>query len=193
MSLGKGLTFAAAVAAAGLVVADLADGTASERTEVAGLAATDPSPRAIDRGPEVAAYADRYGITPELARLIHEAAEEAAVEPDLVFGIVATESRFDPRAVGPGGAIGLMQIKPSTARAYEASVTREGLTDPRRNLRLGLRHLKRELEHFDRDWTLGLLAYNMGRTRLERALDRGSTPRNRYPAKVLAHCLADCT
>lgn len=141
----------------------------------------------------VASFAARYGIEPELAGLIHRLAVEHGLEPAAVFGLIATESGFDARAVGQAGAIGLMQIKPSTARAYDASVTRERLFIPETNLRVGLTHLRRELSHFGHDWTLGLLSYNMGRTRLSRVLSRGILPRNRYASKVLAHCGKLCT
>ena len=138
-------------------------------------------------------YAARYGIDPELAGTIHRLAVENGLEPAAVFGLIATESRFDARAIGQSGALGLMQIKPSTARAYDPHVTRERLFNPEINLRVGLSHLRRELTHFGHDWTLGLLSYNMGRARLSRALSRGVVPRNGYASKVLAHCGKLCT
>lgn len=140
-----------------------------------------------------ARFARRYGIARSLATLIHDHSVSMGVEPALVFGLISTESGFDPRAVGQQGAVGLMQIKPSTARAYDRRVTREQLLRPDVNVRLGLRHLIEEVEYFDRDWKLGLLAYNMGRTRLSRALERGHLPRNPYAAKVLAHCDELCS
>lgn len=140
-----------------------------------------------------AVFATRYGIDPELAGTIHRLAVENGLEPAAVFGLIATESRFDALAVGRSGAVGLMQIKPSTARAYDSRVTRERLFNPEINLRVGLAHLRQELAHFGHDWTLGLLSYNMGRTRLSRALSRGVVPRNAYASKVLAHCGKLCT
>ncbi|HUP00135.1 MAG TPA: transglycosylase SLT domain-containing protein [Gemmatimonadota bacterium] len=141
----------------------------------------------------IAGFAARYGISRSLARVIYETAVAYGVEPAIVFGLIATESTFNPRAMGRAGALGLMQIKPSTARIYDRRITREQLLSPEINLRLGLRHLLREFEHFGRDWTLGLLAYNMGRTRLSRALDRGRVPRTAYADKVLAHCEDPCS
>ena len=132
-------------------------------------------------------YASRYGIPRPLAREIWRQARAQRVDPGIAFGLVALESRFDPRAVGDQGERGLMQLKLETARDYERRVTPEALFRPETNLRLGLLHLKREVEHFDHDWTLGLLAYNMGRGRVTRALERGSVPESVYPARVLSH------
>lgn len=139
------------------------------------------------------AFAARYGIDRELAQVIHHTAVEQRLEPAAVFGLIATESGFDPRAIGLAGSVGLMQIKPSTARAYDPRATRERLLVPEINLRVGMTHLRRELAHFRHDWTLGLLSYNMGRTRLSRALARGVVPRNGYARKVLAHCGEVCS
>jgi soluble lytic murein transglycosylase-like protein len=138
-------------------------------------------------------FAARYKIDRHLAGTIHRLAVENGLEPAAVFGLIATESAFNARAVGQAGAIGLMQIKPSTARAYDSRATRERLFNPEVNLRVGMTHLRRELAHFGHDWTLGLLSYNMGRTRLSRALSRGVVPRNGYASKVLAHCGKLCT
>ncbi|MGH7571192.1 MAG: lytic transglycosylase domain-containing protein [Gemmatimonadota bacterium] len=139
------------------------------------------------------AFAARYGIDVELAEMIHRAAVKQGLEPAAVFGLIATESAFDSRAVGRAGSVGLMQIKPSTARAYDNRATRERLFNPEINLRVGMTHLRRELAHFRYDWTLGLLSYNMGRARLSRALANGVVPRNGYARKVLAHCGKVCS
>lgn len=141
----------------------------------------------------VAGFAARYGISHALAQTIHDHAVRGGIRPTLVFGLIATESSFNPRARGPAGALGLMQIMPSTARIYDRDVTPEQLLRPEVNLRLGLRHLLREVEFFGHDWTLGLLAYNMGRGAVRRALGRGVLPRNAYAAKVLAHCQGLCS
>lgn len=158
----------------------------AERSTPVRLAVSAPDTTAAE-------YARRYRISPALATLILERATEVGVAPALVFGLIATESGFNPRAVGQKGAVGLMQIKTSTARIYDRHVTRERLLRPDVNLRLGLRHLKQEVAYFGNDWTLGLMAYNMGRTRLNRVLQSGRVPRNRYAAKVLAHCDELCS
>lgn len=141
----------------------------------------------------VGGFAARYGISHGLARTIYENAIERGVEPGLLFGLIATESSFNPRARGMGGAMGLMQIKPSTARIYDRGVTAEQLMRPEVNVRLGTRHLLQEVEYFGNNWTLGLLAYNMGRPALNRALARGRLPRNSYATRILAHCEVACS
>lgn len=147
-----------------------------------------PAPESLS-----AAFAARYGIDVELAEIIHRTAVKEGVTPAAAFGLIAIESGFDERAVGRAGSVGLMQIKPSTARVYDPRATRERLFNPEVNVRVGLAHLRRELAHFRNDWTLGLLSYNMGRARLMRALARGFVPRNTYASKVLAHCGEPCS
>jgi soluble lytic murein transglycosylase-like protein len=154
-------------------------------------------PRPIERTERAALHphaerlARRFGVGDDLAALIYEQARLADVEPAMAFGMVAQESGFDPAAVGRQGERGLMQIKPSTARAYDAQVTPGDLHDPELNLRLALRHLKREVEYFG-DRSLGLMSYHMGRARLERELADGVPPRDRYVDRVLSSCGSDC-
>jgi soluble lytic murein transglycosylase-like protein len=141
--------------------------------------------------PEVVALARRFGVDEQLAAVIHEQAMRADLEPALVFGLAAAESGFDPMAVGRHGERGLLQIKPSTARAYDRSITPEMLHDPEINLELALRHLKREVEYFGEP-SLGLMSYHMGRARLERVLAEGASPTTRYVERVLSSCGRDC-
>jgi soluble lytic murein transglycosylase-like protein len=135
--------------------------------------------------------ARRFGVGRKLAGIIYEEARRAGIEPAMAFGVIALESGFDPSAVGRSGERGLMQIKPSTARAYDARITPDALLRPVTNVRLGLRHLKREVEYFG-DPILGLMSYHMGRARLERELADGTMPRDRYVERVLSSCGADC-
>lgn len=154
-------------------------------------------PRPIERSertvlhPNAERLARRFGVRDDLAALIYEQARLADVEPAMAFGMIAQESGFDPTAVGRQGERGLMQIKPSTARAYDSRVTPGALHEPELNLRLGLRHLKREVEYFG-DRTLGLMSYHMGRARLERELADGVPPVDRYVDRVLSSCGSDC-
>lgn len=145
--------------------------------------------------PKLAANAEelarRFGVGRKLAGIIYEEAQRAGIEPAMAFGVIEQESGFDPSAVGKSGERGLMQIKPSTARAYDARITPDGLLRPKANVRLGLRHLKGEVEYFG-DPILGLMSYHMGRARLERELADGTAPRDRYVERVLSSCGADC-
>ncbi|HYO48003.1 MAG TPA: transglycosylase SLT domain-containing protein [Gemmatimonadota bacterium] len=142
-------------------------------------------------GPHAEELARRFGVRDRLARIIYEQARQAGVEPAMAFGMIAEESGFDPAAVGRQGERGLMQIKPSTARAYDARITPEALHMPEINVRLGLRHLKREVEYFG-DPILGLMSYHRGRARLEREMADGMVPRDGYVERVLSSCGRDC-
>lgn len=93
--------------------------------------------------------------------------------PALVAGVVRQESAFDPAAVSGAGAIGLMQLMPATAAQLarsrgEAPPDSEALTDPERNLGLGVLYLSRLVERFP-DSGIGVVAsYNAGPHRWDR-------------------------
>lgn len=150
-----------------------------------------PASPVAARADSSALFAARYGVDPPLASLIYRESTRQGVTPAMVFALIETESGFDPRAVGPSGARGLMQILPSTARAYDRKVTIDRLHDPAHNLRLGLLHLKRELDHFG-EVSLALAAYNRGRAGVRRALARGFDPAAGYAERILARCEQGC-
>lgn len=90
--------------------------------------------------------------------LIWRASRRHRVDGLLLASVIEAESGFDPVAVSPQGALGLMQIMPDTADLYAAS---EPL-DPAVNLEVGARYLADLLELFDGDLTLALAGYNAG-------------------------------
>ena len=90
--------------------------------------------------------------------LIERAAAKHELSPDLVRAVILFESAGDPSAVSSKGAIGLMQLLPSTAADY--GVTR--LRDPESNLEAGCRHLARLSGKMEGDLELTLAAYNAG-------------------------------
>jgi hypothetical protein len=97
-------------------------------------------------------------VPPYLAQLIDEASKSAGVDPRLVTAVVGRESGFNPAAVSPVGAQGLMQLMPQTARYL-------GITDPfdpRQNVFAGAKYLRRLLDTFSGDLDLTLAAYNAG-------------------------------
>jgi soluble lytic murein transglycosylase-like protein len=113
--------------------------------------------------------------------LIRETAERYALDPFLLAAITEVESQFRARVVSHRGAVGLMQVLPSTAAAPA-----EYLTDPKANLDAGARYLEHLLERFDGDLELALAAYNAGPTNVRRY---GGMPpfreTRRYVEKVL--------
>ncbi len=76
-----------------------------------------------------------------LEELIAQHARANGVPAALVHRVVERESRYDARAVGRGGAMGLMQIKPATARRVGYGGAPAGLLDAHTNLTYGVRYL----------------------------------------------------
>lgn len=94
--------------------------------------------------------------------LIEPLARQHGVDARLVHAVVATESNYAPQARSRKGAMGLMQLMPSTARQYAVADP----YDPKSNLEAGIRHLKSLLDRFD--VPLALAAYNAGEATVRR-------------------------
>ncbi len=97
-------------------------------------------------------------------KLINKIAHEKGLDPALLHAVIYVESYYNPLAVSPKGAIGLMQLMPDTGK-------RMGVTDPYRpdqNLAGGARYLRQLLERYKGRLQLALAAYNAG----EGAVDR---------------------
>ena len=95
---------------------------------------------------------------PSYEPLIRQHATQRGVRPDLVRAVIQVESAFNPRAVSPKGAMGLMQLMPATARQF-------GVIDPfnpAENIRAGVSYLRQLLDRYDQDEQLALAAYNAG-------------------------------
>ncbi len=99
--------------------------------------------------------------------LIARHAKLQRLDPALVKAVIAVESSFEPEAVSPKGAVGLMQIIPETGERYgvvgdgKGSVEQK-LRDPAINLSVGTRYLRDLLARFADDLELALAAYNAG-------------------------------
>lgn len=89
---------------------------------------------------------------------IFETAERHRLDGLLLAALVEVESSFLPHAISPDGAVGLMQILPSTSNDYGVF----DLRDPIANLDVGSRYLSDLLDRFDGDLELALAAYNAG-------------------------------
>jgi soluble lytic murein transglycosylase-like protein len=96
--------------------------------------------------------------------LIERAARSASLRPELVRAVIVVESAFNPRAVSKRGAIGLMQLKPSTARRYGVT----NVFDPEQNITAGAHYLQDLLARFGNNLELTLAAYNAGEDAVER-------------------------
>jgi soluble lytic murein transglycosylase-like protein len=159
---------------------------AQRRDIVAALAPVSVGPPSPVEQYPAESYARRYNISRDLASTIIEMAVAEGIDPDLGFRLVRVESVFRPNARGAGGALGLTQLMPSTARAVDRSLRSDAqILEPETNLRVGFRYLRRMIERYDGDVRLGLLAYNRGSVAVDRALQAGRDPENGYSPKVL--------
>ena len=95
--------------------------------------------------------------------LVVEKANKHGVDPALLNAMIWVESKFDPKARGPAGAQGLMQLMPKTARSLAGRLERKSKPyDPDFNIDAGALYLARLLRRFDGDEALALAAYNRG-------------------------------
>jgi soluble lytic murein transglycosylase-like protein len=93
--------------------------------------------------------------------LVEKIARQEDFYPEFVLAVAHGESRFDPNAVSPKGAIGLMQLEPATAERYKVNIC-----DPADNVRGGVRFL-RDLHARYRNPLFILAAYNAGEENLK--------------------------
>ncbi len=162
--------------------AQIADETSNSalRRELADLQASagefEPALRtAAELAPE---YLDRHysALTPGLWQLLYPRAHWTAVRrfafanrlsPYLVMAVIRQESAFNPSALSPAGAIGLMQILPSTVGPWRYRWTyRRRLENPAFNLRFGCAYLRRMLDRFHGNAAEAIAAYNAGDERV---------------------------
>ena len=96
--------------------------------------------------------------------IILKAANHYEVDPAIIKAIIMAESSYNPKAVSKSGAIGLMQLMPTTARALGV----DDIFNPEQNINAGVRYFKRMLKRFDGDTALALAAYNAGSAKVRK-------------------------
>lgn len=102
--------------------------------------------------------AARLSRPSEYDHLINQAASNHSLDPRLVKAVALVESGFNPKAVSPKGARGLMQLMPATASRNGVS----NVHDPAQNIAGGTRYLSHLLNLFDGNLEKSLAAYNAG-------------------------------
>jgi soluble lytic murein transglycosylase-like protein len=127
--------------------------------------------------PELLRYLSQHPNLKKFEPLIKRASDEFAVDAALLKAVMAAESGFNPDAVSPKGAIGLMQVMPTTAEQYglqgdrQASLE-EKLADPKTNIRIGARYLRDLGKLFPNEQQLVLAAYNAGQGAVQQHRNR---------------------
>lgn len=104
---------------------------------------------------------DRDGVE----KLVREAAERHHVDPALVRAVIETESNWNPGAVSRKGAMGLMQLIPTTAQRFGVN----DVFNPKQNVDAGVQYLGMLLERYNGNLDLALAAYNAGEGAVDRA------------------------
>lgn len=127
--------------------------------------------RKCNDGVSVAKAQDYVGIFQHEARVY-------GVDHTLLIAMAQKESTFNASVVSGGGSVGLMQILPSTAKAY--GISRSQLLDPHTNIQFGAKYIKDRLDMFGGNITKALSAYNQGVA----AVNRGSHS-TRYASRIL--------
>ncbi len=105
---------------------------------------------------------------------LHTAADANQLDVALLQAVITAESGFNPSAVSPKGAVGLMQVMPATAQRYGVSNDQRGtvsakLTDPKTNIHTGARYLRDLINMFPGQLELAVAAYNAGEGAVQRA------------------------
>lgn len=137
--------------------------------ELAGIPAHSPAARTFLPSP-YDSYIDRH-------------AAAYAVDPDLIRTVMATESGFNPAAVSRRGAVGLMQLLPSTARRFGV----RNIFRPDENIEGGVKYLRFLLDMFNNDLRLTLAAYNAGENLVKRL---GGIPNYRETVEYVRRIVA---
>jgi hypothetical protein len=89
---------------------------------------------------------------------VRQIAAEQSLSPELLHSVIQVESNYNPGAVSPKGAQGLMQLIPETARRFGV----ENSFDPVQNIQGGAKYLKYLLDLYKNDYPRALAAYNAG-------------------------------
>lgn len=168
------------VAAPSVLLLRAAALTAGETRRDAVSLASERTRPAVDEN--LPAVVDDSDAPVRIERAVTAASRKYGLPRRLLRAVIRAESNFDPRAVSPAGAQGLMQLMPATAGDL-------GVSDPfdiGQNVDGGARYLRQMLDRFDGDLQKALAAYNAGPGTVERYRGRVPYPETvRYVARVM--------
>lgn len=91
-------------------------------------------------------------------RMVQAAAAQHSLPTQLIYSVIKVESNYNPYAVSPKGALGLMQLIPETTRRFGVA----DVFNPEENIEGGAKYLKYLLDLYHWDFNLALAAYNAG-------------------------------
>jgi hypothetical protein len=99
-----------------------------------------------------------------LDEAIEQIAAQVSLHPQVIHSVIKVESNYDPSAISPKGAQGLMQLIPATARRFGVA----NVFNPAENIQGGSKYLKYLLDLYGGDYGLALAAYNAGEAAVAR-------------------------
>jgi len=130
--------------------------------------APEPAQATTPRGataPRTTASPPSLAASPKvnLHDVVSSASNTHLIDPDLITSVIHAESNFNPHAISPKGAQGLMQLMPQTASKLGVNNT----FDPQANVNGGTKYLRELLELYNWDMVKALAAYNAGPQRVQ--------------------------
>ena len=112
----------------------------------------------VEVGVQPAPAPARPDISQGINTVVESVAARYSLQPQLIHSVIKVESNYNPNAISPKGALGLMQLVPQTARRFGVS----DVFDPVENIQGGAAYLKYLLDLYNNDLKLALAAYNAG-------------------------------
>ena len=108
--------------------------------------------------------AENRGVKRKYDPIVRSISSKYSIDPQLVHSIILAESNYDPRAISPKGAVGLMQLMPQTAIEFGV----KNPYDPEENIEGGVTYIKYLCNLFNHKIDLVLAAYNAGQEAIEK-------------------------
>ncbi len=123
----------------------------------------------VDRN---SSYTWNFSYPKAFSEHVSHYADSYKVPQSLAYSIIRAESNFFPSALSPAGAVGLMQVMPTTAKLLHkdksGKIDASQLTHPELNINLGMKHVKDLFKRYDGNLIFTIAAYNSGSTPVDR-------------------------